>query len=240
MELVRQIPAVEDQATDRAYRIGQKRDVTVYLPLLIHPGRGPDFTTFDRGLDKLISQKRALAGSLGLTAASQVSNDDLFGAVFGQEDSSQKAKASPLTAAEARKFSWEHFEALIAEIYGREAEEVFLTPRGRDHGADVVVRGFRGQDILVQCKSTQSTDLDSELAVREVEGAKLHYEKRMGILFGGRCVHTNATRFSKRMKTAAKVYSVELHGLSWLEQLLQKHQIYLAEVLERNRRRSRI
>ena len=30
-------PAVEDQATDRAYRIGQTRNVTVYLPQSVHP-----------------------------------------------------------------------------------------------------------------------------------------------------------------------------------------------------------
>ena len=30
-------PAKEDQATDRAYRIGQTRPVTVYLPTGIHP-----------------------------------------------------------------------------------------------------------------------------------------------------------------------------------------------------------
>src|SRR3546814_1366106 len=30
-------PAVEDQATDRAYRIGQTRPVTIHIPMAIHP-----------------------------------------------------------------------------------------------------------------------------------------------------------------------------------------------------------
>src|SRR5207244_11430884 len=50
-------PAREDQATDRAYRIGQERDVYVYYPVV----RADDFSTFDVKLDELLSKKRVLA-----------------------------------------------------------------------------------------------------------------------------------------------------------------------------------
>ena len=30
-------PAVEDQCNDRAFRIGQTKDVTIHLPMAIHP-----------------------------------------------------------------------------------------------------------------------------------------------------------------------------------------------------------
>lgn len=50
-------PAKEDQATDRAYRIGQTRDVYVYYPTVIADG----ITTFEQTLDALLSRKRALA-----------------------------------------------------------------------------------------------------------------------------------------------------------------------------------
>jgi len=53
-------PAKEDQATDRAYRIGQKKDVYVYYPIV----HADDFTTFDVKLDKLLSSKRALADDM--------------------------------------------------------------------------------------------------------------------------------------------------------------------------------
>jgi SNF2 family DNA or RNA helicase len=233
-------PAKEDQATDRAYRIGQKRDVSVYLPLLIHPNRPAGFTTFDRGLDKLIAQKRALAGSLGLAPISQVSNDDLFGEVFGTSAAGPNQQAKPLSVVDAQKLSWEHFEALIAELYARDADEVILTPRGRDHGADVIILGHSGRNVLVQCKTTQSSELDSELAVREIEGARLHCENAVRIPFGQRCVHTNAARFSKRMQKAAKIYSVDLRGLKWLEDSLRQHRVILAQILDRNQKRSRI
>jgi SNF2 family DNA or RNA helicase len=49
-------PAVEDQATDRAYRIGQRRDVQVHK--LLCAG------TFEETLDQLIERKTALAESI--------------------------------------------------------------------------------------------------------------------------------------------------------------------------------
>ena len=49
-------PAVEDQATDRAYRIGQKRDVFVHK--LVTEG------TLEERIDSLLTDKRALAASV--------------------------------------------------------------------------------------------------------------------------------------------------------------------------------
>lgn len=53
-------PAKEDQATDRAYRIGQTKDVTVYYPTVVDG----QFKTFEETLDELLSKKRALAGDM--------------------------------------------------------------------------------------------------------------------------------------------------------------------------------
>ena len=50
-------PAKEDQATDRAYRIGQTRDVHVHYPIVT----GTGFRTFDEVLDELLEKKRELA-----------------------------------------------------------------------------------------------------------------------------------------------------------------------------------
>jgi hypothetical protein len=50
-------PAKEDQATDRAYRIGQTRRVSVYYPTVISDA----FDTFEHKLDLLLSKKREVA-----------------------------------------------------------------------------------------------------------------------------------------------------------------------------------
>lgn len=55
-------PAVEDQATDRVYRIGQDREVTVWLPIAEHPAYRE--ASFDRKLDALLKRKRDLAQGL--------------------------------------------------------------------------------------------------------------------------------------------------------------------------------
>lgn len=52
-------PAVEDQCTDRAYRIGQKKDVHVYLLLALHPEYGN--ISFDINLHKMLTEKRKIA-----------------------------------------------------------------------------------------------------------------------------------------------------------------------------------
>ncbi len=53
-------PAKEAQATDRAYRIGQTKDVNVYIPILTHP----DFDSFDVNLNRLLSTKTSLKDAI--------------------------------------------------------------------------------------------------------------------------------------------------------------------------------
>ncbi|EOW6512459.1 type I Zorya anti-phage system protein ZorD [Cronobacter malonaticus] len=64
-------PAKEDQATDRAYRIGQTKDVYVYYPTV----RDPEITTFEVTLDELLKRRRALAKDM-LCAAPDLSSTD--------------------------------------------------------------------------------------------------------------------------------------------------------------------
>lgn len=53
-------PAVESQATDRAYRIGQTKEVFVYVPIL-HDASGRVAISFDERLDALMERKYRLA-----------------------------------------------------------------------------------------------------------------------------------------------------------------------------------
>jgi SNF2 family DNA or RNA helicase len=65
-------PAVEDQATDRAFRIGQRRDVQVRK--LICAG------TLEERIDQVIEEKKALAGSVlgtGEAWLTEMSTDEL-------------------------------------------------------------------------------------------------------------------------------------------------------------------
>ena len=67
-------PAVEDQATDRAFRIGQTKNVFVHR--LICSG------TFEEKIDEMIQKKREISGmsiSSGETWISKLSNEELAG-----------------------------------------------------------------------------------------------------------------------------------------------------------------
>lgn len=65
-------PAKEDQASDRAYRIGQKKDVYVYYPTIY----SPDFDTFEVKLDRLLNSKRSLANDM-LNGTGEISIQEL-------------------------------------------------------------------------------------------------------------------------------------------------------------------
>jgi SNF2 family DNA or RNA helicase len=73
-------PAKENQATDRAYRIGQTKDVFVYYPMAV----SPNFTSFDKTLDGLLGRKTALATStIFPTERIEVRQDELGQLLFG-------------------------------------------------------------------------------------------------------------------------------------------------------------
>lgn len=232
-------PAKEDQATDRAYRIGQKREVKVYFPLLVHPSR--PIMTFDTGLDQLIEKKKNLAGSLGLVPTQGVSQDELFRQVFGGADDGVGTSSAPITIADALKLSWEHFEALIACLYESEAEKVILTPKGRDHGADVLVIGHKTLgNVLIQVKTTGSSKLDSEAAIRDLEGAGPYFENALGVRFNCKRLHTNVDRLSRRTRKAAKLYQTETLGCTWLEDSLTSRLLTKATIIARNAHRESV
>lgn len=232
-------PAKEDQATDRAYRIGQNKEVHVYLPMLEHPTR--DITTFDTGLDRLISQKKRLSGSLGLIPMQPVSMEELVDSVIKSAGNQVPTPPVYLTAESACKLSWELFEALIAEIFDRESDRVILTSCARDHGTDVVAIGHGGKEnILIQVKTTKSDKLDSEEAIREVEGSLRYFESALGLKFTEKCLHSNVRGFSKRTRKAAAIYDVRLEGEDWLRKALSRHQIRVADVVVRNAQRQSI
>lgn len=232
-------PAKEDQATDRAYRIGQKREVFVYLPLLEHPSRS--ITTFDTGLHRLIEQKKQLADSLGLVQPQSVGQEELFGEIFGSPGSGSGRASLPMSIADALKLSWEHFEALIACLYESHADRVILTPKGWDHGVDVIVLGHRKfGNILIQVKTTSFSRLDSEAAVRELKGGETFFENALNRKFDLKRIHTNAGGFSKRTTRIANLYRTEAHGRKWLEDELKKRPVTRGEVIARNAHRESI
>ena len=74
------------QATYRAYRIGQEKDVYVYYPMAV----SKDFKSFDESLDELLSRKSSLATStIFPTERVEVRQEELGQMLFGQTQQSE-------------------------------------------------------------------------------------------------------------------------------------------------------
>ena len=85
-------PAVEDQCSDRVYRIGQKKDVNIYLPLAVHPQLEKKCKGgFDKTLHELLTKKRELSRQVIIpTAFTNEDHKKLFegatGSPFEEQD----------------------------------------------------------------------------------------------------------------------------------------------------------
>jgi hypothetical protein len=160
-------PAKEAQATDRAYRIGQKKDVHVYYPIAKDPeGR---FESFDELLDRVIKRRRDLASEF---LAPLPSEDDVQRDVFSGMVSTPIASESihTLTPDDVQLLPWDRFEALIALLEEKRGAKVILTPRGGDDKADVIA--IKGNQIrLIQCKHSFWSALVGADVVADVIGA---------------------------------------------------------------------
>jgi SNF2 family DNA or RNA helicase len=80
-------PAVEDQCTDRAYRIGQDKPVTIWLPQSVHPEKGIQDHSFDLRLHSLLEYKRLMSRELlspvenSTADTNQLFNETIGGAI---------------------------------------------------------------------------------------------------------------------------------------------------------------
>ena len=88
-------PAVEDQATDRVFRIGQTRDVHVYLPQSVHPDPALGPTSFDLKLDALMTRKRELSRGLLIPGEDESDTSSLFDEVLGGDTGAEIGANTP-------------------------------------------------------------------------------------------------------------------------------------------------
>jgi hypothetical protein len=216
-------PAKEDQATDRAYRIGQKRDVHVYCPLTT----APDFKTFDVKLDELLRRKRALAVDM-LHGAGTLSGRD-FDLKEIIPDIETKLRSQPVTLDMIERSAASFFEAIAATLWQKQGYRSFLT-QGSDAGVYVVA--IRDRDgVLIQCKS--SSNADRQLgweAVRDVLGGTAIYEEKFPTVRFQRFGMTNQS-FNKSAHERAKTSRVKLIEHDQLSELLARYPITTLDVL---------
>ncbi|MFC4687945.1 SNF2-related protein [Epilithonimonas pallida] len=221
-------PAKEEQATDRAYRIGQQKDVFVYYPMAIFPDNmkddeGKRLKSFDEILDKLLNNKKALASNtLFPTEQAELTPDELFGNVFATK---AESKSKPLSLADLDKLHPNLFEASIAALYKNQGFDVYLTPYSNDKGVDVVVLK-NGENYLIQAKQTKS--LVGNSAIQEICTAKKYYENKFKEEFNLITITNND--YTSSSTVLANSNNIKLINRKTLETLIIQNNITIQDI----------
>ena len=218
-------PAKEDQASDRVYRIGQKRPVHIYLPMAIHS----KFQTFDVILHELLERKRHLShGTLFPTEQAEVTPKEILEKL--QPIPVNNGKGSPLTIEDVDKLEPRFFEAFVAALFDKQGYYVVLTPYSGDKGVDVVARqrGNKTGGLLIQAKHRRKTGKPGRDAVHEILAAKPFYEKEYGTTFQP-AVITNR-EFNKPARQYSRSEQVEMYERKWLIQNLKQYPVTWEDV----------
>lgn len=130
-------PAVEDQATDRVFRIGQEKDVFVYLPMAVHPDPAIKTSSFDLQLHALIERKRAL--SQDLFCPSDASDGDLKD-LFAQV--ALEAKPEAHSSEPEQQADTSGYQSVTPSVDASPPrKKLSIAPIARDIGAKIWRRG---------------------------------------------------------------------------------------------------
>lgn len=216
-------PAKEDQATDRAYRINQKKPVYVYYPVVC----ADDFTTFDVKLDQLLTYKRGLADDM-LNGAGDVMPGD-FNLADVVPESEGKDIDERVTLDMALRMGWQHFECLAGALWSKRGYDCYRTPSTNDNGVDIVaLAGDRGQLIQAKTSGTDGATLGWEAVKDVVTGEAFYRRRHPAVEFGKVCI-TNQF-FNRQAHENAALNLVELLDQTHLTSLLEKHVVTMLEV----------
>jgi hypothetical protein len=174
-------PAVEDQCTDRVYRIGQDQTVHVYYPMAVHPLYGD--ASFDELLNALLTRKRELSRRMLVPPVNLKQDQNWFSENIGRRTSevqTARGNIEDIDAMEPRAFERWALSRCIS--LGWEASR---TPRSHDGGADgLLVHRTTGARVIIQCKHKQGNgNICGPEAIDDLLRARSAYSEKPGSLF---------------------------------------------------------
>jgi SNF2 family DNA or RNA helicase len=162
-------PAVEMQATDRVYRIGQKRDVNVYY--LISKDPDNSFKTFDETLHELLMEKIKLSENFLIPT-----NVDLEGILAKEllttasKDIINRSSVTFIGYKSINMLDHGRFEAYVACIFDKIYPKTILCPDGFP-GIDVIAEND-SEIKLIQCKHSVNKSIKDSRAINNVLDGK--------------------------------------------------------------------
>ena len=230
-------PAKEDQATDRAYRIGQTKDVYVYYPIInagipktsqIQSDISP-FKTFDVKLDELLEWKRSLSDDM-LNGTGDVGIGDFKD--ITDEEGNQIVEDRRLTINDVISMEPNNFEIFCSLMWSKlDYPLTIKTPQSGDGGIDVVAINHKEKrGLLIQCKTSFSgnASLGWEAVKDVTAGAAAYCKTYPNVSFKKVCVTNNL--FNSTAIKQAENNEVDLIDKHALEKLLEETKITLLEL----------
>lgn len=215
-------PAKEQQATDRAYRIGQQRPVKVYYPMAIAPNNS--FKTFDSVLDELLERKSNLASStLFPTEKIEISKSDFLNALTIADEitTAQLVSIEDIDNLQLNVFT-AALAVLVEKIVGG---EVVLIQNLHDNGSDILVFNT-DQNLLIQVK--QSLSLVGINSCQEINYKLPEYSKQYDVKFKTQVITNNY--YSSGTLEFAKDKGIELLNRTNIISWLKEYPIDLTEI----------
>jgi HJR/Mrr/RecB family endonuclease len=220
-------PAKEAQATDRAYRIGQNKDVIVYCPTIVDTADRL-YSTFDQRLDILLKEKAALASTtIDGDDLSQMLNGSAADVGFTEfmASSGPSAETAPriLNIEDIDQLDGNSFETFSALLFSKMGFIAQVTEKRQGDGGIDLIAINSGSGMLVQCKSSQSISIGWD-AIKEVVGGAMRYQSRMPSVKFKKVAITNQ-KFNSTATEQATFNHVELIDRPLIERMLQQYRI---------------
>lgn len=213
-------PAKEMQATDRVYRIGQKKDVYIHYPMAVTPR----FATFDVILNDLLARKTSLAtASLYPTDQIEITPAELDKKLFGCAISNKGEKLSIEDIHSMNEFL---FEAFAAVVYEKLKFTTIVTERIGDKGVDVLAEK-ENEWYAIQCKRSKNP-IGPE-AVNEVVAGVKYYENKYKKVYEP-VVFTDS-ELTSTAQELANVNHVKIITGKKIEELIVKEPVFWKDIM---------
>ncbi|MTI71439.1 MAG: hypothetical protein FH751_14430 [Firmicutes bacterium] len=240
-------PAKEDQATDRAYRIGQDKDVTVHYPMLSFTeekvyeySNSKEYVNEnmevksenlspEEKLNILLARKKNMLLNFFLAAE----NGEISQREFLKLGKKEKKEKNIIQFKDIKDdiIDEYEFEALTAVLFKNKGYTTYLTTRSNDNGVDVVCVKDN-EIILVQCKKVKK--LNSINTIKDLLYARNVYRRNIKSDYRLMVV-TNTNKIPEKIKNHEEI---EIIDGSCLEDMLDTFKIYKDEVDIKNNERN--
>ena len=192
----------EDQASDRAYRIGQTKDVEIHH--IIGKSLQLSKPTFDEALHELITLKRRQAGFI---VPSTNIKDGELGEKIGEKPSLEDI---------VDNLQWDEFEKIIYKLYINMDYDCERVAGHNEHGADIVAKKMN-EIVAIQCKHSKSRTQDKQ-AILQLH-TESHYWKATE-----KIAITN-TSFNAEAHSLARTHGIRIVERQELLEKLKEYQV---------------